>query len=56
MYKVRCPSTDDRWKPKYRILHQNRLLLVADEDVSDTLGQAQAEVTPTVPNATPRPF
>ena len=23
VYKVRCPSADDRQKPKYRILHQN---------------------------------
>ena len=52
VYKVRCPSADDRQKPKYRILHQNRLLLVADEDVDDTSGHAQAKATPTLPNAT----
>ena len=28
-------------------------MLVTNEDVSDTSGQAQAEVAPTVPNATP---
>ena len=53
VYKVRCPSADDRWKPKYRILHQNRLLLVANEYVDDAPGQTQAKVTPTLPNATP---
>ena len=52
VYKVRCPSADDRRKPKYRILHWNRLLLVADEDVDDASGQAQAKATPTLPNAT----
>ena len=45
VYKVRCPSADDRRKPKYRILHRNRLLLVADEDVDDASGQAQAKMT-----------
>ena len=43
-------------KPKYRILHQNRLLLVTNEDASDIPGQAQAEATPTVSNATPEAF
>ena len=52
VYKVRCLSADDRRKPKYRILHRNRLLLVADEDVDDASGQAQAKATPTLPNAT----
>ena len=52
VYKVRCPSADDRQKPKYRILHRNRLLLVADEDVNDASGHAQAKATPTLPNAT----
>ena len=52
VYKVWCPSADDRQKPKYRILHRNRLLLVADEDVDDTSGHAQAKATPTLPNAT----
>ena len=52
VYKVRCPSTDDRRKPKYRILHRNRLLLVANEDVDDASGQAQAKATSTLPNAT----
>ena len=53
VYKVRCPSADDRRKPKYRILHRNRLLLVANEDVDDASGQAQAKATPMLPNATP---
>ena len=52
VYKVWCPSADDQRKPKYRILHRNRLLLVADEDVDDASGQAQAKATPTLPNAT----
>ena len=56
VYKVKCPTSDDRWKPKYRILHQNRLLLVTNEDASDIPGQAQAKVTPTVSNATPEAF
>ena len=43
-----CPSADDRQKPKYRILHRNRLLLVADEDVDDASGHAQAKATPTL--------
>ena len=45
VYKVRCPSADDRRKPKYRILHRNCLLLEAS-------GQAQAKATPMLPNAT----
>ena len=52
VYKVRCPSADDGQKPKYRILHRNRLLLVADEDVDDASDHAQAKATPTLPNAT----
>ena len=56
IYKVKCPTSDDRWKPKYRILHRNRLLLVTNEDASDIPGQAQAEATPTVSNATPEAF
>ena len=56
VYKVKCPTSDDRQKPKYRILHQNRLLLVTNEDASDIPGQAQAKATPTVSNATPEAF
>ena len=56
VYKVKCPTSDDRQKPKYRILHQNRLLLVTDEDASSIPGQAQAKVTPIVSNATPEAF
>ena len=56
VYKVRCPTTDARQKPKYQILHRNHLLLVTDEDASATSGQAQAKVTPTVSNATPEAF
>ena len=56
VYKVKCPTSDDRRKPKYRVLHWNRLLLVANEDASDIPGQAQAEVAPTVSNAIPEAF
>ena len=56
VYKVRCPTTDTRQKPKYLILHRNRLLLVTDEDASGIPGQAQAKATPTVSNATLEAF
>ena len=56
VYKVKCPTSDDRQKPKYRILHRNHLLLVTDEDASSIPGQAQAEATPIVSNATPEAF
>ena len=52
VYKVKCPTSDDKRKPKYRILHWNHLLLVTNEDTSDIPGQAQTKVTPTVLNAT----
>ena len=53
VYKVRCPTTDAKQKPKYRILHRNRLLLVTKEDDTVIPGQrAQAKVTPTISNAT----
>ena len=54
--KVKCPTSDAGQKPKYRILHRNRLLLVTDEDASSIPGQAQAKVTPIVSNATPEAF
>ena len=41
---------------KYWILHRNRLLLVTDEDSSSIPGQAQANATPIVSNATPEAF
>ena len=56
VYKVKCPTSDDRRKPKYWILHRKRLLLVTNEDASDIPGQAQAKATPTVSNATPEAF
>ena len=56
VYKVKCPTSDARQKPKYRILHRNRLLLITDEDASSIPGQAQAKVTPIVSNATPEAF
>ena len=56
VYRVKCPMTDAWQKPKYWILHRNRLLLVTNEDASDIPGQAQAKATPTVSNATPEAF
>ena len=54
VYKVRCPTSDAKQKPKYRILHRNRLLLVTNEDDPVVPGQlAQAKVSPVVSNATP---
>ena len=53
VYKVRCLTTDAKQKPKYRILHRNRLLLVTNEGDTIIPGQqAQAEATPTISNAT----
>ena len=53
MYKVRCLTVDAKRKPKYQILHRNHLLLVTNEDDTVIPGQqAQAEVTPTILNAT----
>ena len=56
VYKVKCPTSDDRQRPKYRILHRNQLLLVTGEDASSIPGQAQAKVTPIVSNATLEAF
>ena len=56
VYKVKCPTSDAKQKPKYRILHRNHLLLITDEDASSIPGQAQAKVTPIVSNATPEAF
>ena len=56
VYRVKCLTSDDKRKPKYWILYQNHLLLVTNEDASDIPGQAQAEATPTVSNATPEAF
>ena len=54
VYKVRCPTSDAKQKPKYHILHRNRLLLVTNEDDPVVPGQlAQAKVSPVVSNATP---
>ena len=39
VYKVKCPTSDDRQKPKYRILHRNHLLLITNEDASGIPGQ-----------------
>ena len=53
VYKVRCPTSDAKQKPKYQILHRNCLLLVTNVDDTVIPGQqAQAEVTPTISNAT----
>ena len=56
VYKVKCPTSNDRQKPKYWILHMNHLLLMTDEDASGIPGQAQAKATPIVSNATPDTF
>ena len=56
VYKVKCPTSDDRQKPKYWILHRNCLLLITDEDAPSIPGQAQAKVTPIVSNATLEAF
>ena len=56
VYKVKCLTSDAQQKPKYQILHRNRLLLVTNEDASDIPGKAQAKATPTVSNATQRLF
>ena len=53
VYKVRCPTPDAKQKPKYHILHRNRLLLVTNEDDPVVPGQlAQAKLSPVVSNAT----
>ena len=53
VYKIRCLTSDAKQKPKYRILHRNRLLLVTNEDDPVVPGQvAQAKVSPVVSNAT----
>ena len=53
VYKVRCPTSDAKHKPKYRILHRNHLLLVTNEDDTVVPGQsAQADVNLCAPNAT----
>ena len=54
VYKVRCLTSEAKQKPRYRILHRNRLLLVTNEDDAIVPGQlAQAKVSPVVSNATP---
>ena len=54
VYKVRCPTSDMKQKPKYQILHRNHLLLVINEDDTVVPGQvAKAKVSPVVSNATP---
>ena len=54
VYKVRCPTSDAKQKPKYHILHRNCLLIVTNEDDAVVPGQsAQAKVSPVVSNATP---
>ena len=54
VYKVRCPTSDAKQKPKYRILHRNCLLFVTNEDDAVVPGQlSQVKVSPVVLNATP---
>ena len=53
VYKVRCPAADAKQKPKYWTLHRSCLLLFTNEDDTVIPGQqAQAEVIPTISNAT----
>ena len=53
VYKVWCPTSDTKQKPKYRILHKNCLLLVTNEDDPVVPGQlGQAKGNPLVSNAT----
>ena len=53
VYKVRCPTSDAKQKPRYWILHRNHLLLVTNGDDAVVPGQiAQAKVSPVVSNAT----
>ena len=53
VYKVRCLTTDAKQKPKYWILHRNRLLLITNKDDTVIPGQrAQAKVTPMISNIT----
>ena len=55
VYKVRCPTSDVKQKPKYHILHRNCLLLVTNEDNAFVPGRsAQAKVSSVVSNATSR--
>ena len=56
IYKVKCPTSDDRQKPKYWILHRNCLLLITDEDAPSIPGQAQAKMTPDCLKCHPRGF
>ena len=51
VYKVKCPTSDARQKPKYRNHHRNHLLLITNEDASSIPGQAQAKATPIVQRA-----
>ena len=44
VYKVRCLTSDAKQKPKYRILHRNRLLLVTNEDDPVVPGQSAQAV------------
>ena len=54
VYKVRCPTSDAKQKPKYHILQRNHLFLVTNKDDAVVPGQsAQAKVSPVVLNATP---
>ena len=53
VYKVRCPTSDAKHKPKYQILYRNHLLLVTNEDDVVIPGKStQASVTSCTLNAT----
>ena len=56
VYKVRCPTTDAKQKPKYRILHRNRLLLVTNEDDSYPRSTSTGQGDPNYLKCHPRGF
>ena len=56
VYKLKYPTSDDRQRPKYRILHRNCLLLITNEDATSIPGKAQAKVTPIISKATLEAF
>ena len=56
VYKVRCPTTDAKQKPKYQILHRNCLLLVTNEDDTVIPGQCKQLIMQTPSYACKRLF
>ena len=56
VYKVRCPTTDAKQKPKYRILHRNHRLLVTNEDDSYPRSTSTGQGDPNDLKCHPRGF